>query len=102
MNDLPDWTPRGDYIASRSVRRPGDTDIQILWANEAYRDPNRIYLNPDPATNSGRSARTIGYSQSAGFIVVVITVVDAGILWGVNAWRANESAIRAYTERDQI
>lgn len=87
---------RGEYIATRSARRPGDTDIDPAWADEAYTDEARVVFDPDYASKTGRSVRTIGYSPTAGFIITVITVVEAGHLWGVNAWRANEKDTAAY------
>lgn len=87
---------RGEYIATRSARHPGDTDIAPAWANEAYADEARVVFDPDYASKTGRSVRTIGYSPTAGFVITVITVMDDGHLWGVNAWKANEKDIRAY------
>ena len=87
---------RGEYIATRSARRPGDTDIDSAWADEAYTDEARVVFDPDYASKTGRSVRTIGYSPTAGFIITVITVVEEGHLWGVNAWKANEKDAAAY------
>ena len=86
---MPDWRHRGEYIETRAARKPGDTDILVAWADEAFSDPERLHADPDPASNTGRSARTIGFAHSAGFVVGVITVRDAGVLWGANAWKAN-------------
>ena len=55
-----------------------------------------LVIEPDYASRSGRSSRTIGMSFSAGFVITVITVVDEGRTWGVNAWRSSESDIRHY------
>jgi hypothetical protein len=33
-----DWQYRADYIRTRSSRRPGDTDIEPAWADEAFDD----------------------------------------------------------------
>ncbi len=96
MVALPDWSYRADYIATRSSRRPGDTDILPAWADEALSDPEAVVIEPDYASRSGRSVRTIGMSFSAGFVITVITVVDEGRTWGVNAWRSSEADIRHY------
>jgi hypothetical protein len=87
----PDWSYTRDHVERRSERKPGSAGIRVVWADEAYLDPDALTLDPDPASTSGRSARTIGFSESAGFAITVITVVEAGRLWGVNAWKSNES-----------
>lgn len=53
-------------------------------------------FDPDCASKTDRSVRTIGYSPTAGFIITVITVVEEGHLWGVKAWGANETDTAAY------
>ena len=68
------------------------------WANEALSDPDALRIDPDPASKSGRSVRTIGYSASAGGLVTVITLIDDGVTYGVNAWRSNNTDIRRYGE----
>jgi hypothetical protein len=60
-----------------------------------------VVLDPDPASISGRSIRTIGYSASFGDILTVITVEDDGITYGSNAWRANDRDRRTYRERNR-
>lgn len=59
------------YLRTRSSRRPGDTDIE-----------------PDPASQAGRSIRVIGYSATADMVITVIVLDDEGTTYGVNAWRA--------------
>lgn len=93
-----DWSKRHGYIASRSVRRPGDTDIDPQWANEALTDPHRRLFDPDYASQSGQSLRTIGWSQTAGMLLTVITVRYAGRIYGANAWRAGRTDQRHYQE----
>jgi hypothetical protein len=98
--EVPDWFHRGEYIRTRSDRksRSGETNIEPRWANEAFLDKDAIELDPDPASKSGRSVRTIGWSDSAGFVITVITVRDDdGHLWGVNAFKANDVDQRRYT-----
>ena len=99
MWSTPDWTHRSEYIATRSVRRRGDTDIQPGWADEAYSDPAALGYDPDYASKTGKSVRTIGYSASAGFLITVITVTEHSHLWGVNAWRSNTKDERDYNAR---
>ena len=86
-----DWTFRADYVRQRH-------EIETEWANEALADPDALRIEPDPASRSGRSVRTIGHSVRAGGLVTVITVEDAGVIYGVNAWRASETDTRRYRE----
>ncbi len=68
------------------------------WADEALSDPDAVVLDPDPASKSGQSVRTIGWSASAGALVTVITVTHEGTLYGVNGWESNSSDRRVYRE----
>jgi hypothetical protein len=61
---------------------PGDAD-------EALADPARLVLDPDPASQSGRSVRTIGWSETKAHPLTVITVDDDGTTYGVNGWESN-------------
>jgi hypothetical protein len=60
--------------------------------------PDAVRIDPDPASRSGRSVRTVGYSTKAGHLVTVITVEEAGITYGVNGWKSNEIDTRRYQE----
>ena len=62
-----DWSYRADYMRERH-------GIETEWANEALADPDALRIDPDPASQSGRSVRTIGYSTKADCIVTVVTV----------------------------
>lgn len=90
MEGAADWTHRGTYIAKHS-RTP-------LVANEALSDPDRLVLDPDPASRSGRTQRIIGWSTTIGLLVTVIVLPDKGALWGVNAWLSNPTDQRRYRE----
>ena len=68
------------------------------WANEALEDPDALRIDPDPASRSGRSVRTIGNSPTAGSLVTVITVEEARVTYGGNGWKSNEIDIRRYGE----
>lgn len=99
-----DWFHRGQYIQTRSARRPGERDVTPEWATEAVFDPERLVLAPDPASKSGESVRVIGMSRSANRIYVVIltpkdaaTVAVTGSWWGVNSWEASPRDQRRYT-----
>jgi uncharacterized DUF497 family protein len=80
--DRADWSHRRDYIATHGVS-PAEAD-------EAIADPDRIVLDPDPASKSGRGVRIIGYSTTAQAVLTVIVLDDEGITVGVNAWNANQ------------
>lgn len=86
-----DWSYRADYMRERH-------GIEVEWANEALENPDALRIDPDPASRSGRSVRTIGYSTKAGGLVAVITVEEAGVTYGVNGWKSNEIDVRRYQE----
>jgi uncharacterized DUF497 family protein len=65
-------------------------------ANEALADPDALVFDPDYASQSGRSVRTIGWSSSAGRLLTVITVTEDDVTYGVNAWPANDIDARHY------
>jgi uncharacterized DUF497 family protein len=88
-----DWSQRGEYIAKRGMT--------VAMANEALSDPARVELVPDPASTSGASDRTIGYSETAGRLLVVITVRDGDKVYGANCWPANSTHRRMYREENQ-
>lgn len=83
-----DWTHRGTYIRKHGVH-PN-------WADEAYEDPNRLVVDPDPASLSGRTQRVIGWSTSAGRLLTVIVLPDEACIWGVNCWPSNLTDQRRY------
>ncbi|MGH9104737.1 MAG: transposase [Acidimicrobiales bacterium] len=67
-----DWSYRADYMRERH-------GIEEEWANEALQDPDALRIDPDPASRTRRSVRTIGNSTSAGYLVTVITVEEDGV-----------------------
>lgn len=92
-----DWSRRVDYMRKHGVD-PGQ-------ATEAVNDELSVWLNPDPASKSGMSARVIGFSSSYGNVLVVILIrpdTDEerpdGDWWGGNAWRASATYRRMYEE----
>lgn len=90
MGDEIDWRHRGDYIAKHGLT-PEVCD-------EAFADPNRLVIEPDPASVSGRTIRVIGWASSIQALVTVIVLPDSGVTWGVNAWRSNSTDQRRYRE----
>ena len=95
---VPDWSYARDHIEHRSQRKPGDTDILVGWAAEAWSDDEALVADPDPKTRSGLGVRVIGYSPSAGFVITVTAVKDGEDLWGTSAWRSNKTEQRLYNE----
>jgi hypothetical protein len=84
-----DWSHQGDYMAARH-------GVTAEQANEALADSDALVFDPDYASRSGRSVRTIGWSPSAGRLLTVITLADAGVVYGVNGWPANDTDTRHY------
>ena len=89
MFERADWSHRGDYI----VERHGVTPVE---ANEALLDPDRIVIDPDYNSTSGLSVRIIGSSHTADDLITVIVLTEAGVTYGVNAWRSNSRDRRIY------
>jgi len=89
MKNTPDWAFRAAYMWENHK-------VSVEVANEAFADSEALHLEPDPASKSGESNRTIGYSPTANAVIVVITVPDGENLWGANGWRANSTEIRKY------
>lgn len=86
-----DWSHRGDYIVQRH-------DVVPAEANEALLDPERMVIEPDYNSASGRSVRIIGYSTTADDLITVIVLIDDGVTYGVNAWRSNARDRQIYRE----
>ncbi|MCF8588397.1 transposase [Gordonia liuliyuniae] len=85
-----DWSHRGEYMRAKH-------GITVAWANEALADPDALVEVPDPASKSGVSDRTTGWSTGAGDLVVVITTNEEdGTTYGLNGWLANSTARRKY------
>jgi hypothetical protein len=63
-------------------------------------DANAVVFDPDYASKTGRGVRTIGFSKSAGFVITVITIFDAGKLWGATAWKSNKVDIKFYNNKE--
>ncbi len=85
-----DWRHRGGYIAKHAMTP--------ALADEATMDPNRLVIDPDPASESGRTVRIIGWSSTLGRVVTVIALPDGETIWGVNAWVSNSADQRRYRE----
>jgi uncharacterized DUF497 family protein len=88
-----DWSQRGDYIVAKHDVTPDEAD-------EALLDPERVVIEPDYNSTSGRSVRIIGFSQTAGELLTVIVLNEDNVTYGVNAWRSNVRDRRIYEEGD--
>jgi len=91
------WTDEdADYIRSRSARYLGAIDLEPEWTQELMADERLLELSPYPASRVGASG-FIGYSSSAGRVLVVIAYRDAdGELHGMNAWPASGRDLATY------
>lgn len=85
-----DWRHRGLYIAKHGMTPS--------LADEALADPDRLVLDPDPASESGRTVRVVGWAPSLQALVSVIVLPDVEQLWGVNAWLSNSTDQRRYRQ----
>ena len=73
--------------------------VTVVEATEALTDPDALLFDEDPKSRSGDSARLLGYSATAGVVLVVILVhKDRAGWWGANGWRANATDQRVYRE----
>lgn len=98
-----DWSHRGEYIRTRSLRKGGDEfDVEPEWATEAVLDDPDAVAVPTPGSRSGATVTVLGYSPGAGRILAVTLLAKdepaADDWWGVNAWAASKSAQRRYEE----
>ena len=67
-------------------------------ADATLADVDRVVIEPDYNSTSGRSVRVIGFSLAAGEIVTVIVLEHDGVVYGVNGWIANAKDRRIYNE----
>jgi hypothetical protein len=87
-----DWSLRGAYMKQRH-------GITAEAANDALGDANRVVIDPDYNSTTGRSVRIIGVI--ADDIITVIVLEDEGSEYGVNGWVANEKDRRLYNQGGQ-
>ena len=84
-----DWSQRGAYMKRKHGVTPAIAD-------EALEDPNRVVIDPDYNSESGKSVRIIGFSVAADDVISVIVLENDGTEYGVNGWAANEKDRRLY------
>jgi len=71
-------------------------DLEPEWTQEVMADEYLVELSPYPASRVGASG-FIGYSPSAGRVLVVIVYRDLdGELHGMNAWPASGRDLATY------
>jgi hypothetical protein len=61
---------------------PSAVRITPEIANDALGDANRVVIDPDYNSTTGRSVRIIGFSVIADDIVTVIVLADEGFEYG--------------------
>jgi hypothetical protein len=84
------------YIQSRSARYAGALDIEPAWTAEVMADERLVEVSPYPTSRVGATG-FIGYSPSAGRVLVVIAYRDLdGDLHGMNAWPASGRDLATY------
>ena len=93
MFERVDWSHRGEYMEDSHGIIP-------RVADDALADPNRVVIDPDYNSVTGRSVRIVGYADLIDAIVTVIVLSDGGVDYGVNGWRANEKDRRIYQNGD--
>lgn len=91
--EVVDWSHRGDYMRASH-------GISVAMADDALTDPNRVVIEPDYNSTSGRGVRIIGYSVLADALVSLIVLSDDGIDYGVNGWLSNARDQRIYREAE--
>lgn len=89
-----DWSQRGAYMQ-------GNHGITPAIADEALEDPNRVLIDPDYNSESGKSVRIIGFSVTADEVITVIVLENDGIEYGVNGWAANQTDRRFYADQSE-
>jgi hypothetical protein len=99
VGEIPQWdADSAAYIRARGDRYPGGTGVEPGWTQEVMSDVDLLAFEPDPKSRMG-AARFIGWSPSAGRVLVVIAYRDSdGDLHGINAWPATGVDLRIYEE----
>jgi hypothetical protein len=89
-----DWRYGADHMWEKH-------GVTVREANEAVRDPDRVLVNPDYNSQSGRTVRIIGYCQQRGELLSIIAINDHGTDYGVNGWASNSKDRRIYREAEE-
>jgi len=88
-----------EHIATRSRRYPSALDITTGWTQEAVNDDYAVVIDPFPGSRIGAAA-FVGYSPSAGRVLVVIAYLHVDGRWhGRSAWPATGRNLALYEKR---
>jgi uncharacterized DUF497 family protein len=88
MDQNVDWSHRREHIEEKG--------LTTGQANEALRDPERVIIDPDPRSKTGKSVRIIGYSYTAEALLTVVVVTHDSQVYGGTAWRASKRELDIY------
>jgi hypothetical protein len=88
----------------RSLRYPGETDIDPDAAIEAAMDPRGLIAR-DPKSRTGEAIRIVGYSATADQVLVVVLLPDdhppTGRWHVVTAWPAGRQMRGTYAAAEE-
>lgn len=88
----------------RSQRHPGEIDIEPVAAVEAALD-GRGLIARDPQSRTGEAVRVVGFSSTAGRLLVVVLLPEGhpptGLWHVVTAWPAGRGLRAAYAAADE-
>lgn len=87
--DKVNWEEREEYMYSRHK-------ITVLEATEAIADPLAVWIEPDPASKSGKGIRVIGWSTTKDCAITIILVNNKGELFGANGWKSDNRDFGIY------
>jgi hypothetical protein len=90
-----DWSLRGAYMEQRH-------GITAEVANDALGDANRVVIDPDYNSTTGRSVRIIGFSVIADDIITVIVLKDEGFEYGVTGGWLTRRTAASTTKEDSM
>lgn len=74
--------------------------VSVAQASEALNDPDAVVFDPDYASQSGSKYPHDRVVCWYGRILSVITVVEDGVVYGVNGWTANSTDVAFYKGAD--
>jgi hypothetical protein len=91
-----------EQLASASLMTTVRSPVEYIEARAAW-------IDPDPASASGRSVRVIGHSSTADDVLTVILLPadtdpddrPTGEWWGANAWPSNARDRRIYEQEHE-
>jgi hypothetical protein len=88
----------------RSLRYQGETDIEPAAAVETALDLRGLIAR-DPRSRTGEAVRVVGFSPTAGRLLVVVLLPDdhppTGLWHVVTAWPAGRGLRAAYAAADE-